>query len=137
MLTVTYIIFRFKKTRLEKTKWAYPLLLGSFPVYYFVFAIYAQDYKALGYELAFGVLFIVAAYFAFKTKRKLSLLVVGIFCILHAAYDLFHDYLFVNTGAPSWWLEFCGSIDIILGFYLIFLALSLSKQSYILNKNQA
>lgn len=135
ILTVTFIIFRFKKTRLERTKWAYPLLLASFPVYYFVFAVYAQDYKALAYEVIFGAFFILAAYLGYKANRKLSLLVVGVFYLLHAAYDLFHDYSFVNTGTPTWWPEFCGSIDLILGFYLIFLALSLSGRSHILNKS--
>ena len=137
MFTVTYIIFRFKKTRLERTTWAYPMLLGSFPVYYFVFAVYAQDYKALGYEVAIGALFMAAAYFSYKTNRKLSFFVVGIFCVLHAAYDLFHHYLFINAVAPLWWLEFCGSIDVILGFYLILLARSLPEESLILNKNKA
>jgi hypothetical protein len=137
LITVIYVIFRFKKTKLEKTKWAYPLLLATFPMYYFVFAIYAQDYTALIYEVAIGTLFIGAAYAAYITNKHTAHLLVGLFCILHGFYDLFHNSIFINTGAPVWWVEFCGSIDLVLGCYLIYLALSPLPKTDIENENRA
>ena len=121
---VAYVIIRFKKTRLENTKWSYPLLLATFPVYYFVFAIYAKDFPALGKEVLVGFGFFSLAFWAYRSKRKTSALLVGLGSILHAVYDAYHDMLFVNSGTPNWWLEFCGSIDIILGVYLIYFAIT-------------
>lgn len=127
--TVFFVIFRFKQSRLEYTKWAYPLLLATFPVYYFAFAIYGNDFIALGKELLAGLVFFTLAFIAFKSQRKLAAILVGIGCILHGAYDLFHNLLFTNAGTPDWWLEFCGSIDLILGAYLIYFTLTVPGQA--------
>jgi len=126
--TVAFIIFRFKQSKLEYTKWAYPLLLASFPVYYFVFAIYGNDFTALGKELVAGMVFFAFAFVAYKSQRALAAVLVGIGCILHAVYDAFHNLLFTNAGTPGWWIEFCGSIDLILGVYLIFFALTIRSK---------
>lgn len=40
-----YVVVRFRKTKLEKRKWVYPLLLSTFPIYYWVFAVYGSDYS--------------------------------------------------------------------------------------------
>jgi len=121
--TVAYVIIRFKKTRLERSKWAYPLLLASFPLFYFIFAIYAKDTQALAYEVLISLVFFLIALFSYKSSIRASALLVASGCILHGVYDAYHDLLFINPGAPNWWLEFCGSIDIILGVYLIYFAL--------------
>lgn len=127
--TVTFIIFRFKQSKLEYTKWAYPLLLASFPVYYFAFAVYGNDFTALGKELLAGMVFFAFAFIAYKSQRALAAVLVGIGCILHAVYDAFHDLLFTNAGTPGWWIEFCGSIDLILGVYLIYFALTMRDKA--------
>lgn len=126
---VVYVILRFKKTRLERTKWAYPLFLASFPVYYFVFAIYANNLQALGYEIAVGFIFFSIAFIAYKSTNKIPALMVGVGSILHAVYDAYHDLLFINPGTPGWWLEFCGSIDVILGLYLIYYAANIPNKT--------
>ena len=126
---VAYVIIRFKKTRLERTKWAYPLFLATFPVYYFVFAIYAKDFPALGKEVAVSLVFFSLAFMAYRSKRKTSALIVGLGSIFHAVYDAYHDILFVNSGTPNWWLEFCGSIDIIIGVYLIYFAFKVPNKA--------
>lgn len=130
LVVVFYVIYRFKITRLEKTSWAYPLFMATFPVYYFVFALYGNDYVALGKEMLIGTIFLILAYIAYKSNRKLSALLVAAGCLLHAAYDMYHDILFVNAGTPGWWLEFCGSIDLILGLYLIYFALTVPDKAY-------
>jgi len=121
ILTSLYILYRFKKTGLEKSSWAYALLIASFPLYYFIFALYVQDYQVLSYEILIGLCFFALAYLAYKLKRKLALFLLALLSISHAVYDYFHEALFINEGTPSWWIEFCGSIDIFLGLYLIFL----------------
>ena len=129
LLIVFYVIFRFRKTRLERSKWAYPLFLATFPLYYLVFAMYGKSLTALAYEVLVGSVFLVFAYLAYKSRLKISALLVAIASILHAVYDAYHDALFVNPGTPDWWLEFCGSIDLVLGLYLIYFALSLSDKA--------
>lgn len=126
---VAYVIIRFKQNGLEKTKWAYPVFLATFPLYYFAFAIYAQDTQALGYEALIGVAFFSIAFFAYKSSKKASALLVGSGSILHGVYDAYHEELFVNPGTPEWWLEFCGSIDIILGVYLIYFAIKVPNEA--------
>ncbi|WP_444926794.1 hypothetical protein ACJJI4_01360 [Microbulbifer sp. TRSA002] len=126
---VAYIIIRFKKTRLERTKWAYPVLLATFPCYYFAFAIYAKDTQALGLEILTGLAFFLIAFFSYKSSKKASALLVGLGCIIHGFYDVYHDLLFINSGTPEWWLEFCGSIDFILGVYLIYYAIKAPNKS--------
>jgi hypothetical protein len=59
------IIVRFKQTGLENNKFAYVLLLFTFPLYYFAFALYGHDYKALPLELLGSLLFF---YCSFGTK---------------------------------------------------------------------
>lgn len=124
LVVISYVIVRFKHKRWEKTKWAYPLFLASFPFFYFAFAVYANDITALGAEVLSGTIFFLLAYIAYKSQLKLSALLVGFGCVLHAAYDYYHDTFFINAGTPSWWIEFCGSIDLILGLYLIYFAIN-------------
>ena len=93
-----------------------------------MFSIYGNDIDALWKELLVGILFFFIAYIAYKSQRKLSALLVGIGCILHAIYDLWHDVLFINAGTPNWWIEFCGSIDLVLGLYLIYIGITLPNK---------
>jgi len=117
-----YILYRFKKTGLEKSRWAYALFIATYPLYYLCFALYGQDYKTFSYEIIVGLLIIIFAYVGYRLKRRSALFFLGLLSISHALYDYMHEELFINAGTPVWWTEFCGSIDIILGLYLLFLA---------------
>lgn len=119
-----YAIVRFRGTKLEKKKWVYPALLATFPFYYFVFAIYATDYDALINEILVGLAFIAIAYTAYKLQRIVALIVLAAGYIAHAVYDVVHNHIFINEGTPSWWPEFCGAVDGLIGIYLMYLALS-------------
>jgi hypothetical protein len=120
ILIVVFIIYRFKRTGLERTRWAYPTLLVTFPLYYFSFALYANDLHALGYEVLVGLTFFLIAYIALQSCMRTSLLLVGLGCLMHGVYDVYHDHFFINAGTPDWWIAFCCSIDVILGGYLIY-----------------
>ena len=121
----TYAIVRFREIKLEKKKWVYPLLLATFPFYYFAFAIYAEDYSALINEIYVGLIFIAVAYTAYKLKNTIGIIILAIGYIGHAVYDIVHNHLFINEGTPVWWPEFCGAVDGLMGMYLVYLALSL------------
>jgi len=127
-LTISlFIVYRFKKMGLQKSRWAYPILIGSFPLYYFGFALYSRDYKVVFYEFCVGLIFFILAYVSYKIKKTSAFLILGLLSIFHALYDYFHIHLFLNKGTPSWWIEFCGSIDICIGVYLLFLAFNYKK----------
>lgn len=123
------VILRFKSRRLENTKWAYPLLLASFPIYYWVFAISAKDYHALVNEISIGFLFFFVAFLAYRFKSPLTMLLLGIGFVSHALYDFFHASLFNNSGTPIWWPEFCGAVDIFIGLYILYLACIMGNKS--------
>ena len=128
VVIAVYVVIRFKKTKLEKKKWVYPVLLSTFPVYYWVFAIYSSDYGALINELAVSLGFLAIAYAAYKLSNPIGLLLLATGCIAHAGYDVIHNSLFYNSGTPLWWPEFCGAVDGLIGLYLIFLAFSMKKK---------
>lgn len=122
MAVSIFIIIQFKKTRLESNRFAYSLLLVTFPFYYFAFAIYGNDYAVLPLELLGGLLFFAIAVLSlwFSHFYKFSFLALGY--ILHGIYDVTHNDFFINAGTPLWWPEFCGVVDVILGLYLVTLA---------------
>ena len=119
------VVLRFKSRRLEKTKWAYPIFLATFPVYYWVFAVYVSDYTALLHEFMASTAFLAIAYVAYKFRSFATLLLLAIGYVAHAAYDFYHDAFFINPGVPTWWPEFCGSVDVLIGGYVVYLAFSL------------
>jgi len=128
IVIAVYIVVRFRQTRLEKKKWVYPAFLATFPVYYWVFAVYASDYGALINEIAVGSGFLAAAFLAYKLNSSLGLVVLGIAYIAHAVYDVIHNSIFYNAGTPLWWPEFCGAVDALVGLYVVFLAFSTKQR---------
>jgi hypothetical protein len=126
-----FVILRFKVRKLERTRWAYPILLATFPIYYWVFALYASDYKAFLNELIAGAVFLILAYAACKFKSFATLLLLAVGYITHAAYDFYHNAFFANAGVPVWWPEFCGTIDILIGSYVLYLTFSQYRQTNI------
>ena len=122
VLIAAFIIIYFHKTRLECGKFAYVYLLFSFPFYYFFFAFYGNDYRALTIELIAGLIFFFIAIKSLKLTGFIKFKVLAIGFIGHGVYDAIHNHLFSNAGIPLWWPEFCGIIDIMIGLYLIWLA---------------
>ena len=125
------VVQLFKAWGLESTKWAYPVLLAEFPVNYWAFAIYGSDSAALLKEIVVGLAFLAVAYIAYKVKAFVTLLLLAFGYVMHAAYDFSHNFLFVNAGAPTWWPEFCASVDVLIGAYVAYLAFSSPKKSVV------
>jgi uncharacterized membrane protein HdeD (DUF308 family) len=116
------VILRFKKNGLECSKFGYPFLLITFPFYYFVFAVYGNNYEVIPLEFLGGSAFFAMAFLSIKYSCFYKFYLLGFGFIIHGIYDIVHDILIINAGTPSWWPEFCGVIDFIIGLYLITLA---------------
>jgi len=118
---VSFAIIRILKISMFQRNWAYPLLLASFPLFYMFFALWINDKTELKNEFFGGLLFFIIAiiYVRYRKPWVEPLLIAGFF--LHAAYDIFHNLFFINMGVPLWWPEFCGTVDLFIGFYLLFL----------------
>jgi hypothetical protein len=129
VVSAIVVVLLFKSWGLERTKWAYPVLLAEFPVNYWIFAIHGSDSAALLKELLVGLAFLAVAYIAYKVKSLVTLLLLAFGYVMHAAYDFSHDFFFVNAGTPTWWPEFCASVDVLIGAYLAYLAFSFPKKS--------
>jgi hypothetical protein len=127
IVSACVVVLLFKAWGLENTKWAYPVLLAEFPVNYWAFAIYGSDSAALLKELVVGMAFLAVAYIAYKVKAFVTLLLLAFGYVMHAAYDFSHNFFFVNAGAPTWWPEFCASVDVLIGAYIAYLAFSFRK----------
>ena len=127
-----FVVLRFRARRLEQTKWAYPMLLATFPIYYWIFAVYAADYSALLNEFMAGAAFFAIAYAAYRFRTFATLLLLAIGYVTHAAYDYYHAMFFINSGVPIWWPEFCGAVDVLVGGYIAYLAFSLPKNKSII-----
>ncbi|GAA4869015.1 hypothetical protein [Luteimonas vadosa] len=128
MVVAVVVVLQFRSKGLEHTRCAYPLLLATFPVYYWIFAVYASDYTALVREFIAGGAFLAIAYAAYRLRSFATLLLLALGYVAHSAYDFYHDAFFVNPGAPTWWPEFCGSVDFLVGCYVAYLALSWHKR---------
>ena len=95
----------------ENKPWAYPLVLSLYPLFYFGFAIYANDQAALIQEIVYALpIFLICIITAFK-NIKYSALLLAFGYIAHGVYDVFHHLLFINAGMPIWWPEFCGTVE--------------------------
>jgi hypothetical protein len=129
VVSAVVAVLLFKFWGLETTKWAYPVLLAEFPVNYWGFAIYGSDAAALLKEVLVGLAFLAVAYVACKVKSFATLLLLAFGYVMHAAYDFSHNFFFVNAGAPTWWPEFCASVDVLIGAYVAYLGFSFRKWS--------
>jgi hypothetical protein len=109
-----------KFTRFDEDRSFYSTVLVIIASYYVLFAVLDGSGHALAWEL------VIAA--AFSTIAIMGALVlptlVGIGIIAHGLFDFVHDVFITNSGVPTWWPSFCGSIDVFLGLWVIVLTRS-------------
>ena len=109
-----------KFTRFDEDRSFYSTILIIIASYYLLFAVLGNSSHALMWELAVAVAFsIVAIVGAFFLPE-----LVGAGIMAHGIFDFVHDTLIENPGVPSWWPAFCGSIDVVLGLWVIILTRS-------------
>ena len=59
---------------------------------------------------------------ALSYSFKYSGYIIATLWAAHGGYDLYHNYLFINSGVWSWYPIFCAAVDIPLGLYLFYAA---------------
>ena len=131
ILIAIVIIVRLQQKKEQPSPSFFPILLATFPAYYWVFAIYQNDYQALFHEMLIGLLFIGVAVLAYFLSSVKSLVFLAVGFIGHGIYDVLHHVIWPVSVAPIWWPEFCGIIDIMLGAYVLWLAKLTHKQAII------
>jgi len=120
MIATWFLIKQIEALSTERSIWIYSAVLASFPLYYWAFAIYAADYDALMNEILIGLVFIMFTWSAYIKSKSLGLAILAIGFIAHSIYDIAHNSIYNHSVAPTWWAEFCGSADGIIGFYILF-----------------
>jgi hypothetical protein len=109
-----------KFTRFDQDRSFYSTVLVIIASYYVLFAVLDGSGHALVSELVFAVAFSIMAIIGALFLPTL----VGIGIVAHGLFDFVHDGLIENHGVPAWWPSFCGSIDIVLGLWVIMLTRS-------------
>jgi hypothetical protein len=109
--------------RLDSEPWMYAYALLVLPIVYVMFALTDGSGDVAGKELLVGLPWIIAGIVLLWFKVPYATAIVGTFWLLHAAYDVAHDELFTNPGVPDWYPLACLTTDVVIGGYLLFLAL--------------
>jgi len=104
-----------KLTRFDQERSFYPTVLIIISSYYVLFAVLGGSTRALGWEMVFTLAFLTVAILG--ALHAPVLVGAGIFA--HGLFDLVHDVFIENAGVPTWWPSFCGSIDVLLGLWVI------------------
>ena len=113
-----------KFTRFDHDRSFYFTVLVVIASYYVLFAVLGGSGHALIWELAIAAAFSTVAIVGALFLPTL----VGIGIVAHGLFDFVHDGIVENSGVPIWWPSFCGSIDVVLGLWVISLARSREKQ---------
>ena len=104
-----------KFTRFDEDRSFYSTVLIIIASYYVLFAVLGGSGHALIWELVFAVAFSMVAIIGALFLPTL----VGTGIVAHGLFDLVHDVFIENSGVPGWWPSFCGSVDVILGLWVI------------------
>ena len=102
-------------TRFDEDRSFYSTILVIIASYYVLFAVLDGSRHALGWELVIAVVFSTVAIIGALVLPAL----VGIGIIAHGLFDLVHDVLITNSGLPTWWPSFCGSVDVLRGLWVL------------------
>lgn len=109
-----------RSMRFDQDRSFYPTVLVVIAAYYILFAVMGGSSLALVWELAAAV--------AFSTMAILGALylpvLVGVGIVAHGLFDFVHHTMLENAGVPNWWPGFCGSLDVVLGLWVISLSRS-------------
>lgn len=109
-----------KYTRFDRDRSFYPTVLVVIAAYYILFAVMGGSRQALAWELVVAV-----AFSAVAIMGALHLpLLVGVGIVAHGLFDLVHYMMIQDAGVPDWWPGFCGSLDVVLGLWVMGLSRS-------------
>ena len=109
-----------RSTRFDQDRSFYPTVLVVIAAYYILFAVMGGSRQALAWELAAAI--------AFSTVAIMGALylpvLVGVGIVAHGLFDFIHHTMIEDAGVPGWWPAFCGSLDVVLGLWVIGLSRS-------------
>jgi hypothetical protein len=109
-----------RSMRFDRDRSFYPTVLIVIAAYYILFAVMGGSSQALVWELAAALVFLTMAV---TGVLHLPVLVgVGIFS--HGLFDFVHYMMIADAGVPDWWPAFCGSLDVVLGLWVMGLSRS-------------
>ena len=109
-----------RSTGFDRDRSFYPTVLVVIAAYYILFAVMGGSRQALAWELVVAVAFSTVAIIGALFLPTL----VGAGIMAHGLFDLVHDAIIENSGVPTWWPSFCGSIDVLLGLWVMILTRS-------------
>jgi hypothetical protein len=109
-----------KFTRFDEDRSFYPTVLIIIASYYVLFAVLDGSSHVLVWDLVIAVAFSIVAI----TGALFFPILVGIGIVAHGLFDVVRDGFIDNSGVPGWWPSFCGSIDVLLGLWVIVLTRS-------------
>ena len=120
VLTAVAIAALARSTRFDQDRSFYPTVLVVIAAYYILFAVMGGSRQALVWELAVAVVFSVVAIMGALHMPVL----VGVGIVAHGLFDFVHYTMIEDAGVPDWWPGFCGSLDVVLGLWVIGLSRS-------------
>lgn len=71
----------------------------SLPIIYMAFGVCSEGDYVILKEFLYGLPWIIAGILVLAYDFKYSTYVVGILWVVHGGYDLYHNYLFINSGS--------------------------------------
>lgn len=99
---------------MDRDRAYYAVITVVVATYYLLFAAMAGSAQLLSAEGAGVVLFAALAVVGFRK----NLWIVAAALAGHGLFDLVHEGLLDNPGAPAWWPGFCGGFDVTAGGYM-------------------
>lgn len=115
VLSAVAIALLARSTRFDQDRSFYPTVLVVIAAYYILFAVMGGSRQALVWELVIAV--------AFSTVAIMGALYLPLFVgagiVAHGLFDFVHFTMIQDAGVPDWWPGFCGSLDVVLGLWVI------------------
>ncbi|MEQ8205011.1 MAG: hypothetical protein RIA65_02460 [Woeseia sp.] len=102
-----------RQSRFEQDRSFYPTVLIVIASYYVLFAVMSGANVVV--EIAVALIFAAVAAGA-ATNWPVA---AGWGIFLHGVFDFTRGGFLGDGGAPLWWPEFCGGIDVALGLWLL------------------
>ncbi len=112
---------------LRAERWSYAASLLVLPALYAGFALLADAPAIAVDELRVGLPYLVGGVVLALLGQRHPVAVTAVVAalwLLHGGYDAIHPQWFVNPGVPGWYPLYCASVDVAIGVYLGWRALT-------------
>lgn len=118
MVSVAMIFITLLLNKYFTTKLIAAATLAAIAFIYVGFALKDNTILVMLLEISVAMLFFFLAIVGYT--RRAPLLGYGV--ILHGIWDIFHHHgLMISTNIPFYWPVFCLTVDLVYGFYLLYI----------------